>query len=208
MNSEFSTYDSHGLEEIRVVRYHECELTILAKRIQKKMTWEIDVGTLLLRLDHAGNGGPIWLRLNQRHVDFGRQEVTESDRQVRDRPERAEVGFLTPRRIRISGSSANAGRVVTDAMNVTVSGQQEFCEPRGIEPLVRRAFETTVVEVEAIDVDVGAGHKKQRLPFGSLAPYPRRERGDWNFRSARSLRPLNCDVKERPKRSGRLGPTT
>ena len=118
------------------------------------------------------------------------------------------LGFLTPRRVEISGASAHASRVITDPMDVTASRQQQSCKPCGVEPLVRRVFDTAVVEVEPIDVDVGASHKKQRLPFGSLAPYPRRDRGDWNFRSAGSLRPRNCGVKERPRRSGGSGPTT
>ena len=68
-------------------------------------------------------------------------------------------------------------------MNATTGRQQERGEPCHVQPLVRRTPESAVVEIEPVNVDVGANHKKQRLPFGSLAPYPRRDRGD------RSLRP-------------------
>ena len=57
LNSEFSTCNAHGLEEIGVVRDHECEVAIPAKRIQQKMTREIDVRTFLFRFDDPGNGG-------------------------------------------------------------------------------------------------------------------------------------------------------
>lgn len=57
LNSEFSTCNAHGFEEIGVVRDHECEFAIPAKRIQQKMTREIDVRTFLFRFDDPGHGG-------------------------------------------------------------------------------------------------------------------------------------------------------
>ena len=62
-----------------------------------------------------------------------------------DRLERSEVGALAHRLMRVR-LSADLGREVTDALDL-VRRQQHLAQRPEIQPLVRRALEAAVVEV-------------------------------------------------------------
>ena len=70
LKSELPARDTYWFEKIRIVRDHECNLAVPAKRIHEEMTREIDVGSLLFGLDDSGRRGPTTLRFNQGHADF------------------------------------------------------------------------------------------------------------------------------------------
>ena len=85
--------------------------------------------------------------------------MAQVHRQPWDRLERSEVSALAhwPLRVRLS---ADLGREVTDALEL-VRWQQRLAQRTEVQPLVRRALETTVVEVETVNVDIGQhqGHE-------------------------------------------------
>jgi len=99
--------------------------------------------------------------------------------------------------------------VLRDELVLITHPQHPLAKLPDVQPAVRRALQAPVVQVEPVYVDIGASHKKQRLPFGSLAPYPRRDRGDRSLRSIGSVPSLICAVKRvrASRERGTLGPT-
>ena len=77
--------------------------------------------------------------------------------QVRNRPECSQVNLLIGGGTWIVGPGAYSRRVVVDVLNGVIWQQflRQLCD---VEPLVGRTFEGTVVEVEAVYVDVGQRH--------------------------------------------------
>ncbi len=79
--------------------------------------------------------------------------MTQVHGQPRDRLERPEIGALTHRLMWVR-LSADLGREVTDALDL-VRRQERLAQRSEVEPLVRRALEAAVLEVEPVNVDVG-----------------------------------------------------
>ena len=83
------------------------------------------------------------------------------DAQVRDSPKGAEIRLLSLSLRRVSRTIRDDGGEVPDAVDL-VLGQQESRQLPEVQPPVRLALKGPVVEVEAVNVEVG--------PDGALFP--------------------------------------
>ena len=95
--------------------------------------------------------------------------------------QRPEVGLLSFGLLRIIGTSFDVRGEVPDAMDLILR-QSGLAEPERIEPLVRATFQTTVVQIEGVDVDIGShadGLEKAKAASSAASlPGQRTDRGD------------------------------
>ena len=78
--------------------------------------------------------------------------MTEDDLDVRKGSERPQEDLLPRWMARISRACGYTGREILDSMN-GVFGQEQFAQLVDVQPLIWRAFDGTIVEVESVDVD-------------------------------------------------------
>ena len=83
-----------------------------------------------------------------------REEKPFVDRKGRNRSECAQVYILSRCDLRVMRQGANPGREVADSINY-VLWEEPLTQTSEIEPLVRRAPQSAVVQVETVNVDVG-----------------------------------------------------
>ena len=78
------------------------------------------------------------------------------NRQVRDRPQGTQIGLLPDALLGIVGPGVDVGREIADAIDL-IPRRRKGCLAEGgqVKPPVRRAFQAAIVEVEAVDIDVG-----------------------------------------------------
>ena len=81
-------------------------------------------------------------------------------------PKRTQVYLLPDWLLRIAQSRFYESRAIADAVDL-VGRERELAEHLKVEPFVGRIFETTVVEVEGVDVKVGNHAKKQGRSLGN-----------------------------------------
>lgn len=74
---------------------------------------------------------------------------------VGDRAEGTQEGLLPKRLLWIVRPSVDVGREVADAVDL-IAWRREGCltESRKVQPLMGSALQATIVEVEAVDIDV------------------------------------------------------
>ena len=81
------------------------------------------------------------------------------DGQVRDGLQGSKVGLLPLRLRGITWAVGNDGGEVANAV-YTVLGQQKPRQPPDIQPTILRAPQCAIVEIEAVNVDVGADREQ------------------------------------------------
>jgi hypothetical protein len=99
--------------------------------------------------------------MRQRHSYRVAQVVAEVDREMRDGLESAKVDLLSLWLLEIAGPTTHQCSEVPDSMDV-VMGQELAAQGVEVEPAVRRPLQAPVVQVEGVDVDIGA-HEEPRL---------------------------------------------
>lgn len=80
------------------------------------------------------------------------------DRQSGNSYERPEEHLLSLADLRIARASVNTGSEVPNPLNGVI-WDELLCQATKIQPLVRRTLDCTVVQIEGIDVDIGAHAK-------------------------------------------------
>lgn len=78
--------------------------------------------------------------------------------------ERLEVHGLSPMLQRIPESWLNAGGEILDFQDAVLWAEDSLAERKQVQPLVRCAAKRPVVEVQAVDVDIGAQDAHVRPP--------------------------------------------
>jgi len=102
--------------------------------------------------------------------------VTEYDLHVGKRSQRPEVDFLSHGLSRVAGTCSDPGREIFDPVYRMVRKQQA-AEVIYIQPLVGGPLDGPVIQIEAVDVDVGNGHAEstnaEAVPKGTASrPVP------------------------------------
>ena len=168
-----------GELEVRVVRDHDGHLVVLLEAIHQQVGSEIDIGALFFGVEYL-NRARTWSLAGQRPPLRIGKEVSVVQGHCRNGLQGAKVSLL-PLGLRwIVGAAGNQGGKVSYAAYLVV-GQQKPHQLTDVQPSVGRAAQGAVIEIEAVDIDVGADgdcpYKKLRLPRGSLAPCRRGDRG-------------------------------
>jgi hypothetical protein len=103
-----------------------------------------------------------------------RKKGPKDNGESREGIESAKVGLLAGRLIRVVGPRANTGGVILN-MRDGIARKENLAKGLEVKPLVRRAFKAAVIEIESVNVNVGAHfspQKKQKPPEGGFAPCP------------------------------------
>jgi len=130
------------------------------------MDGEIDVGAFFFRLDDF-NGFRSVARVGQWRTDFVAEEMSEEDFDLRSIGlQGPEVDVLSLRLRGISRRSRNASGKIFDLDDVVVWLKDILEKSKKIQPLICRAFQCPVVEVEAVYID----NCSQRIPLKSKGP--------------------------------------
>src|SRR5688500_8193439 len=109
--------------------------------------------------------------------------------QIRDRSKRTKVNFLSISLLRVGWTGRDERSEIPDSMDL-VLWQNLRAEVGEVQPAIRRFAQTTVVQVEGVNVDIRPeGHKMQKpQDFSSgLAPLARRLGGDMRIKVAEGL---------------------
>ena len=117
------------------------------------------------------------------------------DGQVWNGPQGAKVSLLPLGLSRIARTAGDDSGEVAYPVYL-VAGQQQVRQLANVQPSIGCTSQGAIVEIEAINVDVGTDegrsfHKKLRLPFGSLAPCRRSIQGVYAFKVAKSIQAVN-----------------
>ncbi len=167
-------------EEIGVVRHHDCTRHYAFEGISQQMGGEIDVRPFLLglvnpfHLDGAvrfsfhdefpvlPDGLSVRIALQDWCPHGRRQERPVMNSNSRQSRERTQIGRLPHCHIWVVRSGFHASSEIVDALNGVVR-QNPVKERFKVQPLMRRALETSVVEIEAIDVDISPHAARQKM---------------------------------------------
>ena len=103
------------------------------------------------------------------------------DSQIWNGPQGPKISLLPLGLSRIISTTLHSSGEVTYPVYLT-TGQQQLRQLADVQPSIARTTKGTIVEIEAINVDVGTYEgeivrQKLRLPFGSLAPCHRSIQG-------------------------------
>ena len=146
----------------------------IIKRINQQMRGEVDVGTLLLRLDHAAArepASPPVIGIRHRHLMA--QKMSKVDADLGQRAQGAEISLLPVRLPGIVRSAAHPGREVAYRPDVVLGPQECAAQGVDIQPFIRRALKAAIIEIVAVNIDMGShasppksssGHKGRRAP--------------------------------------------
>ena len=138
------------------------------------MAGEVYVGALLFGLDDSDEPGPLRWRIGQGHHGLGGEKPTIRNGEIRKSAESSKIDLLACGSVRVAGCSAHAGGEISDPVNLVTARKELGAELGYVQPLEGGAFDAPVVEVEAVDVDVGCSHKKAEAARGQpRAPSPK-----------------------------------
>src|SRR5205814_145276 len=123
-----------------------------AVTIVQQVGCEIHVRTLLVSPEY----GRKLDRIRPHHGELNGvlYELTEDNLQVGDGSQGPEVQLLSGGNVGIIGPGTHMGREVLDLQNPVLT-QEEPAERREVQPLVFRALDNSVVEIEPVDVHIG-----------------------------------------------------
>ena len=183
-----------GSRQVGVIRDNYGDVVIAFEAIHQEVRGQVDVRPLLVGANHLDGLRAFRRGMGQvHHLGMGK-EAAKVNRQVWDCAECAQIDVLAPRLPRVGGRRSDAGREVSYSLYVVV-GKDLPAQGGEVEPPVGRVLDTAVVEVEAVDVDVG-GHAvsvKKAGAVSSTAPRPAPEGpGEVSYIIAQAARKVIC----------------
>ena len=176
-NAKLFVDDANGFGEIGIIRDHHKLIAVLSESINEHVRRDIHVRAFLLDLHHLDH---IRGRIRVAHSRFAFQEVPIVNADVRERFERANERLLTAGHVWIGRRTFDTRREIANPVDAKAR-KNLYAELGDIEPFVRRALHGTVIQIEAVDVDVRANAEAPRMSKAALrrlAPSLRRLRGD------------------------------
>ena len=146
-------HDFDGLEQVRIVGDNHRHLESPPMRVVQQVRRQVHVQALFLGLDDAR----VLLRAprnrrKRRHHLVG-HEMAQMDGNPPQGAKGTGVQLLPCRLIRVAGPRGHQRRVIFD-FGDGVPGRQQLAEPAHVEPLVGRFAERSVVQIEAVYIDV------------------------------------------------------
>jgi hypothetical protein len=121
---------------------------------------QVDVGSFLLACTDLDGAWQAGYRVHERTTDGLRKKVTEDDLNFGQGRERVQIRFLISWAAGVP-MPADARGEVLDAGDVVVRSQDLLRHLLDVEPLERRALESTVIEVEPVDAERSPRHLVQ-----------------------------------------------
>ena len=173
------------LLQVAVVADDHRHVEGIVKRVDQQVSCEVDVRALFLGLHDLTPGvAPVFPVGGVGHGHFMGQEMAKMDADLRKRSQGAEIRLLAGGLIGVMRRAADLRSEVADRPDVVLR-QERAAKRMDIQPLVGRALEAAIVEVVAVDIDMGShanprksssGHKGRRAPRhrsaeGDLSPY-------------------------------------
>lgn len=153
--SELFVDDAYRFRKIRIVRHNDELIAVVAKRIDQHVGGDVDVGALLLDFHDLCRVRTTRRRIGESHARLALQKVAIVNGKVRNRFEGANENLLPSRHMWIGGRAFYRGREVSDPVD-RKSGENCKAELSDVEPLVWSALSGSVIQVEAVDVNVRA----------------------------------------------------
>ncbi len=150
----FLVDDPHRLRQVGIVRDQHELIAVLAEGIDQHVRGDVHVRAFLFHLDDACEARR---RRHERHRDFGLLIVAIMHCQIGQRLQRAYIELLALPDVWISGAWFHERREIADAVNVD-AGQDSGAEGSRVDPFVRGVFRGSVVEVEAVNINVRRGN--------------------------------------------------
>ena len=141
---------SNRQEQIRIVRYDHSKLVIIPKAIHQQMGGYIYIGAFFLRFD---NFDITTADRRARHGHFVGKKCAKNNFEIGNGLKGAQEGALTERLVGVVRARLDFRGKVFDPPNV-VFWQQKAAHLRHIQPFIGCALDTSIVEVETVNVDV------------------------------------------------------
>ena len=169
-----------GQHQVGVVGDYYGQLVVVLEAVQQQVGGEIDVGPFFLGIEylHDARAG---LRLPGQGPSLGLgQQVSVVDSEVGNGRQGAEVRLLALRLGGVIGPVGDQGGKVAYPAD-GVAGEQQPRQPPQVQPPVGRSAKGAVIEIQAVDVDVGADErgipKKAEAAFRQPRALPPRRSG-------------------------------
>src|SRR5579883_202079 len=157
VTSELLAYQADRLYQIGIVRDDDRCLEVVIEGIDQQMRRNVDVGSLLFRLDDLYEACPVGKRRNEWHHGRADEEVAEMHGQVGKGLESAEERGLAHRTMRIPAwPCRDACSEEADSIDVIMHRKREPAHLRDVDPPVRGVLQAAKVEIPGVDVDVRA----------------------------------------------------
>lgn len=182
-HEQFLIDDPHGFGQVGIVRDYDQLIAIHAKGIGHHVGGDIHVRAFFFCFDNLGKARAAGRRRGQRHENLAFQIVALVHGEVGKRFEGANVDFLPHSDMRIGRARLYERREIPDAVE-RKAGQNLKAQLREVHPFVGRVLGGSVIEIEAININVRAdcrngksAPEKSKAALRRLAPSLRRLRG-------------------------------
>ena len=164
----------NGCDQIRVVRNNDKDVAVIDKTIQKHCSRDVNVRSLFLILNdsltYRGSGGVgVTDRVDRKVYWIRREPSISRDIHGRQKSKGSDIDVLSLWCIGIVGKPYDPSGEILDPIN-RVTRQQHFAHSADIEPFEGSVSYSAIVEVESVDIHVGAHmpYQMKRPPEGGL----------------------------------------
>jgi hypothetical protein len=155
---EFVAFIVHWLFEVAVIRYDYGQVVSCLETVDEQVAGKVYVRALLLGLPDLGVCGLAVSVFDEPSCRRAGDEAPVVDREFGNRCKRTKVDLLSLclLSLRLGGvarSRSDARREVLDPDDIGIVAQHSIAEYAHVQPPLGGVLQTSVVEVEAVDVD-------------------------------------------------------